>query len=109
MNTFLSNHWLKLLAIALLLGALGSFPFVYYQIMNWVVVGASLVTVQQAYQRNITPLGWLFALVAVVFNPLAPLYLRADVWHVADVAAAVLFIISFAFITTKKQPHVRTA
>lgn len=109
MNTFLSNHWLKLLAIVLLLGALGSFPFVYYQIMNWVVVAAALVTVQQAYQRNMTALGWVFALVAVVFNPLAPLYLRADVWRIADVAAAVLFVISFAFITAKKQPQVRTA
>lgn len=109
MNTFLSNHWLKLLAIILLLGALQTFPFVYYQIMNWVVVGASLVTIQQAYQRNLTPLGWLFALVAVVFNPLAPLYLRADVWHIADIAAAVLFIISFAFITTKKQSPTRAS
>lgn len=109
MNTFFTNHWLKLLAIVLLLGALGNFPFVYYQLMNWVVVGAALVTVQQAYQRNITALGWLFALVAVVFNPLAPLYLKADVWHIADIVAAVLFVISSAFITSKKQPQVRTA
>jgi FtsH-binding integral membrane protein len=108
MNTFLSNHWLKLVAIALLLGALGNFPFVYYQIMNWVVVGASLVTVQQAYQQNMTPLGWLFAVVAVIFNPLAPLYLRADVWQIADLTTAALFIISFFFITSKKQPQVRT-
>ncbi|MBL8031747.1 MAG: hypothetical protein JNK33_05500 [Candidatus Doudnabacteria bacterium] len=109
MNTFLSNHWLKLLAVVLLLGALGSFPFVYYQLMNWVVVGASLVTVQQAYQRNMTALGWVFALVAVVFNPLAPLYLRADVWQVADLTAAALFAVSFFLITSKKQPQDRTA
>lgn len=109
MNTFLSNHWLKLLAVLLLLGALGSFPFVYYQLMNWVVVGASLVTVQQAYQRNMTALAWVFGLVAVVFNPLAPLYFRADVWQIADLTAAGLFVLSFFLITTKRQPQVRTA
>lgn len=92
----------------MLIGALASFPFVYYQLMNWVVVGASLVTVQQAYQRNMTALGWVFALVAVVFNPLAPLYLRADVWQVADITASVLFVLSFYFITNKK-PQTRTA
>ena len=108
MKNFFTNHWLKLLAIVMLLGALYTFPFVYYQLMNWVVVGASLVTVQQAYQRNITPLGWLFALVAVVFNPLAPLYLRADVWNIVDIVAAVLFIISFFFIVGKKTTN-RTA
>jgi FtsH-binding integral membrane protein len=108
MNTFLANHWLKLLAILMLLGALLSFPFVYYQLMNWVVVGAVLVTVQQAYQRKMSALAWLFALVAVVFNPVAPLYLRADVWHIADVTAAVLFFISFFFIVGKKATN-RTA
>jgi hypothetical protein len=101
MKNFFTNHWLKLLAIVMLLGALLTFPFVYYQLMNWVVVGASLVTVQQAYQRRMTALAWLFALVAVVFNPLAPLYLRADVWNIADLIAAVLFIISFFFIVGK--------
>lgn len=101
MNTFFANHWLKLLAIAMLLGALLSFPFVYYQLMNWVVVGASLVTVQQAYQRKMPALAWLFALVAVVFNPVAPLYLRADIWHIVDIVAAALFLISFGFITGK--------
>jgi hypothetical protein len=104
MNTFFTNHWLKLLAILMLLGALLSFPFVYYQLMNWVVVGAALVTVQQAYQRKMHALAWLFALVAVVFNPLAPLYLRADVWHIADIVAAALFLISFGLITGKKFP-----
>ena len=96
-----SSHWLKLIAIAMLIGALWNFPFVYYQLMNWVVVGASLVTVEQAYQRKNATLAWLFALVAVVFNPLAPLYLRADVWHVADITASVLFVISFFFITKR--------
>lgn len=103
MKTFFTNHWLKLVAMVMLLGALLTFPFVYYQLMNWIVVGAALVTVQQSYQRNNHFFVWLFALVAVVFNPLAPLYLSANVWHIVDITTAVLFLLSFGFITSKKK------
>ena len=103
MKTWFSLNWLKLAAIAMVLGAINtSFPYAYYQFMNWVVVGAALVTVTQAYQRRHGILIWVFALVAVVFNPLSPIFLRQDIWRMVDIATAALFIISFAIILPKK-------
>ncbi len=90
---WIKNNWLSVLAMALLVGALFSIEFfVYYQLMNWVVVGASLMVAYRAKQSNKEWLMWLFAFVAVVFNPLAPLYLRADIWQIADVVTIVLFV-----------------
>lgn len=103
MTAFLKAHWLKILAIAALLGALGSFPFVYYQIMNWIVVGAGIMTVQQARVQKKAVIAWVFLAVAVVFNPVAPLYLRQDVWRVLDIVAAVLFLLSFFLLRAKKD------
>lgn len=96
MNTWIINNWLKVLAIIALTGAvLGNFPFVYYQLMNWIVVGASIVTALQASRKNNLSIMWLFLLVAVVFNPVAPLYLAQDVWIIVDVVAGALFVLAF--------------
>ncbi len=102
---WIKYNWLKLLAIALVIGALQqmyAFPFAYYQLMNWVVLGAALVTAQQANHQNKMFLVWLFILVGVIFNPVAPLYFRADVWQLADLVAIALFVLSFIFLQPKK-------
>jgi hypothetical protein len=101
MQNWISSHWLKLVATIMLLGALYPFPFAYYQLMNWVVVGASLITAQQAITRNRMFLVWLFIFIAVIFNPLAPFELRADVWQIADLVVAVTFIFALLFKKAK--------
>jgi FtsH-binding integral membrane protein len=101
MKTFMNKNWLKVVAIILLLGALYSFPYAYYQIMEWVVVGGALMTSYQAYQQKKMFMVWLFAFVAVVFNPLAPLYLGTLIWQVVDITAAVLFVVSFLVLKEK--------
>lgn len=104
MKTWMQDNWLKVLAIAMALGALAPIPyFAYFQLMNWVVVGAALMTALQAYKQKSIWLVWLFVLVAVVFNPVAPLYLSAEIWRYVDLVAATLFAISFFLVKPKKQ------
>jgi hypothetical protein len=102
--TWIQNNWLTVLAVALLAGSIYPIPyFAYYQLMNWVVVGAALTVAWQAYKTNKTFIMWLFVFIAVVFNPIAPLHLRTDVWHIADVLAILLFVASFFLIEAKKK------
>ena len=102
-------NWLKLVAVLLLLGAFYvsfaviDLPYAYYQLMNWIVVGAALVTSKQAGEQDMRFLMWAFLLIAVIFNPVAPLFLRADVWQVADVIVAIYFVLSFVFVRVKQQ------
>ncbi|MBI2612869.1 hypothetical protein HYW59_03630 [Candidatus Kaiserbacteria bacterium] len=103
MNQWIQDNWLKVLAILFALGALAPVPyFAYYQMMNWIVVGAALTTAWQAYKQKNNWLLWLFILVAVIFNPIAPLYFSADIWRIADIVAAILFIISFFILKPTK-------
>src|SRR3990167_2032110 len=104
MNTWIYDNWLKVIAIGLALGALAPVPyFAYFQLMNWIVIGAALMTALQAYKQNSAWIAWLFALVAVIFNPVAPLYFSPDVWRIADVTVAVLFIVSFFLVKPKPK------
>jgi hypothetical protein len=100
--TWIKQYWLQVLAIVALLGALGAWPFAYYQLMNWIVLGAALSTAWMAYQRKQEAVAWLFLAVAVVFNPLAPLYLGPAVWKIADCIAAALFALSFLLLPMRK-------
>ena len=109
MKTWISYNWLKVLAIGFVFGAyylavsVVTVPFAYYQFMNWIVVGASLVTALQASKQGKMFLMWVFVLVAVVFNPVAPMYFRADVWPIVDAVAGALFVISFIFLRAKNS------
>jgi FtsH-binding integral membrane protein len=104
MKTFFKDHWLKLLAIAMLLGVLTNyFPFAYYQLTNWVVVGASITTAWQAYKKNNLWIAWFFGLVAVVFNPLAPMYIQQDIWRTIDIITATLFGLVIVLMSTMKK------
>ena len=89
-------HWLKVLAIIMLAGVFTNyFPFYYYQLLNWVVAGAALTAVWQFHKQKNLPLVWLFALLAVIFNPIAPIEIQQDIWRYIDVIAMILLAIGF--------------
>lgn len=108
MKIFLQNNWLILLTIAMLAGILISslsalfvLPFAYYQLTNWAVMGSSLIVAWQSYKKATTWIMWLFIIIAVIFNPLAPIYLSAFVWQIADSIVILLLIASFFFMKKK--------
>jgi hypothetical protein len=97
--TWIQNNWLKLLAAAMLAGAILPIPyFAYYQLMNWMVVAAAVVVAIDAHKAKNEGLKWLFLLVAVIFNPIAPLHLRTDIWQILDLVGAVLLLASVFLI-----------
>lgn len=93
-SLWLGSNWLTIIAIGGICGALyyPNLPFAYFQLMNWAVVGASILIALHA--RN-TSVVWLFLIVAVLFNPIAPIYLRADVWQIVDIIAIICLFGSF--------------
>ncbi len=104
MKTFYRDHWLKLVAIAMLLGVLTNyFPMVYYQLTNWAVMGAALTAAWQFYKRGNLWFTWIFVVVAVVFNPLAPLHIQQDIWRVIDLVGAALLVVGIILLSSKDK------
>lgn len=107
MNTFIKKNWLRLLGIVMLLVAVVSYfsrlyslPYAFYQLMCWVVVVESLLIVWQTHKsKELLYIPWVFALVAIVFNPITPIYLSTIVWQFADIAVIVLFLL-FSFFSS---------
>ncbi len=84
-------------SVALLVFALfaGSVDIGFFTFLRWVISASTVYYLYVIYKNN---QGWGFwvwvlALLAILFNPLVPIYLDRDVWHFFDLIAAVLLSI----------------
>ena len=85
-------------ASVLLLGALGQWPYGYFTLLRWVTCIAAVIVAYNAYDWGHTWAVWVFGFVAILFNPLVPVYLSRDIWRPIDVATALLFTIAILAI-----------
>ena len=100
MDKLFQKYWFAFIAALFLLGALGDWPYSYYQLLRWVVCAAGAYSAYIAYNQGRT--GWtgLFAIVAVLFNPIAPFYMERETWQTLDMVAAIPFAV-FPFAKNK--------
>jgi len=99
MKNFLKENWFIFVAALFLIGALGGWPYSYFQLMRWIVCGVGAYSAYTSYESGRTGWAWVFGIIAVLFNPIAPFYMQRDTWEMLDLAAAVPFLI---FPFTKK-------
>lgn len=94
-SSHLKNSWvLRLIAGIFLMGALASWPYAYYQVLRWVVLVAAVYAAWVFYAEK--RYGWVlvFVATAILFNPIAPIYMERESWQLYDVAAGAAFLAS---------------
>ena len=96
-------------AALMLFGALGDWPYVYYQLLRFVVCGVSGYTAFVVFKWQKLWATWLFALIAILFNPLIPIHLPREVWQLIDVACVFLFIAVVAILKEPKEQQAKEA
>jgi len=94
---------LALAAALMLLLALADWPYGYYILLRWVVCGASVFVAVVSYAAQKIWAMWPFVLVAILFNPLVPIYLTRDIWAPIDIVCAVVFLISIVTLKQKSE------
>lgn len=95
------------IAILMLLLAIpsGIWPYGYYQILRWVVAGVAVFAGYVAYKLEEKIWIWLMGLTALLFNPIAPIYLAKETWVIIDLIIAVIFLISIFKIKINEQKN----
>jgi hypothetical protein len=91
----------------MLISAMGSHPYGYYEALRWIVFGAALFVIWNALtSRRGRELLWaiVFVGVAVLFNPLVPITADRGFWTAWDVVCAGLFLISCAIEPAATKP-----
>lgn len=97
-----TNDYQKYLSILsgvmLLLAIPPMWPYGYFQILRWVVAGTAGFNVYIAYQLNKKFWLWAMVVIAILFNPIAPIHLTKEIWAVFDLLTAVILFVSVAKI-----------
>ncbi len=97
-----TNKLLWIGPIALLLIALLSLPYYYYQLMRWAICGCAAYIAYQLYKEK--GCGFLtvgFVVVAILYNPIEPIHLFKEAWIVINIITVFVFI--YGWVQTKKE------
>ena len=103
-NFKLGSVLAKVVAAVLLFDALGRHKYDYFTLLRWISCGVCAFTAFQA--AGVKRFGWLwiFAISAIILNPVAPLHLKRETWNIVDTAAGVLLLVAIAVIDIGKPP-----
>jgi outer membrane protein assembly factor BamE (lipoprotein component of BamABCDE complex) len=99
----------RLFATVLLIVALDRHPYGYYTFMRLVVTGVAAYGAVIAHGRANSTWTWVLGIVAVLFNPVLPVYLDREMWAGLDLATAGVLLVSLGARTfrqaTKPDHH----
>lgn len=76
----------------LLLWALAPHRINYYLILRWIVSAVAIYQAYRYYKSYYFIPSAIFVLIAIIFNPILPLYFRSSTWHLIDVITAVIML-----------------
>jgi len=92
--------WLCIIAgVLLLLGIPTGWPYAYYTLLRWAICILAAIVAYRFYETKSTSWTVVFAVIAVLFNPIAPIILTKGIWVIIDLITAVLFIVSIDKLT----------
>ncbi len=88
------KNFLIIVAVLLLITAFANLHagYSYYQILRWMVTICAGLFCFNCYNKN-TTLFIVFFIIAILFNPVVPIYLDKDVWRIIDIITAIIFFI----------------
>jgi hypothetical protein len=81
----------------------------FYTLLRWVCCAAFAYSAVTAFRMKRNPWTWIFGVLAVLFNPLAPVYLQRATWQIIDwLAIAAIVIAAVVFWRASKQSSVQS-
>lgn len=88
-------------ALACVLAVL-NWPYGYYQLLRFGVCAVAIYRAALAHRAGAQGWTWALGALAVVFNPVLPVYLDWSVWTALDVGAAVVLALSARAVHDRK-------
>ncbi len=96
----------RLVAAAMLVLALADLPYGYYTLLRIAVCAVGAYGAYLAYSAGRHGWTWTFGAIAVLFNPIIPVYLDRETWAPIDVGVGLLLLASLPAFRDKAQRDV---
>jgi hypothetical protein len=85
-----------------------SFGSDFYTLLRWACCIAFAYSAVRAFQIGRASWTWIFAVLAVLFNPIAPIHLQRATWQVIDGAALAVLPVAAAVFWRSRHESPRT-
>ena len=77
-------------------------PYGYYTLLRLVACAVFGFAAFIAFERKSKVLPWLYAILALLFNPIIKVYLPKEMWAIMDVASGIFLLATSK--TVRKRP-----
>jgi len=94
MNRSIPRRASQASALGLILSLLPVWPHLYHTLLRYLVGVTAVLLIVRAEELKKSQWVWLWIAVAVVFNPIVPLYLPAQTQAIISLACGFLFALS---------------
>jgi len=94
--------WIPIISIVILfLGIPAGWPYAYYQLLRWTISIFAAILAYNFHKQEKTSWTWIFVGIAILFNPIAPVYLNKGTWVILDIISAITF--GYSIVILSKQ------
>ncbi|MEI8328041.1 MAG: DUF6804 family protein [Candidatus Taylorbacteria bacterium] len=95
MSKYIRENWYSILAGIMLLLAIPSvWPYSYFQLLRWVVMVVAIYNAYTANKREKTQWVYIMGAIAILFNPIFPIFFSKGTWIVLDLIATIVMFVS---------------
>lgn len=86
--------FVKIIAAIFLFLALFTLPIDFYIVVRIVITAVAIYSAYYEYSKSktITPMIWVYGIIAVIFNPILPFYLGKTIWKITDAITLLVFV-----------------
>jgi hypothetical protein len=95
--------YIKLILSALFLLCLAPMPYGFYSLIRFVAMIAFAIYAYVYYEKKNNKLAIIFVSLAILFQPLLPIYLGRILWNIIDVGVAIFLIVLYVKENYKKK------
>jgi len=89
-----TKNWYLFIPTILLIIAIGDLDYSYYQILRIIITIFAVVFALMFKALENMRLMFIMIIIAILFNPILPIYLDKDIWVFLDLISSVVFLIS---------------
>lgn len=87
--------YIKLILSALFLLCLAHMPYGFYSLIRFVAMIAFAIYAYVYYEKKNNKLAIAFLSLAILFQPLLPIYLGRMLWNIIDVIVAIFLVVLY--------------
>jgi Na+/serine symporter len=97
------NIVLTISALFLLVAFISVWPYGFYTLMRFLVCSGTGFTAWMAYREGKEAWAWIMGFIAILFNPLIPIYLSRSTWQVIDLTVSIFLFVSLFKLRLSKE------